>query len=136
MDTKEKCAEVMRVRGWTQRQLAQELGIQEQNMTHVMKGRRELPTAALIRLERLRGTDDHSIIEQLLKTAACVALAIVLIFWTGEKNTAMASSPYAEKGKVMHIITLLHDWPPVSEPGTKLFILRTNTSTLLSLRFV
>lgn len=97
MDTKEKCAEVMRVRGWTQRQLAQELGIQEQNMTHVMKGRRELPTAALIRLERLRGTDDHSIIEQLLKTAACIALAIVLIFWTGEKNTVMASTAYVEQ---------------------------------------
>ena len=136
MDIKTKSDEVMKARGWTQRRLAEEIGINETTLTNARNGRRPLPTQALIRLERLRGADDHSIIEQLLKTAACVALAIVLIFWTGEKNTAMASSPYAEKGQVMHIITLLHDWPPVSEPGTKLFILRTNTSTLLSLRFV
>ena len=53
-----------------------------------------MPAHALIRLERLRGTDDHSIIEQLLKTAACVALAVVLLFGSGFKNDAMASMTY------------------------------------------
>jgi hypothetical protein len=54
-----------------------------------------MPTHALIRLERLRGTDDHSIIEQLLKTAACVALAVVLLLLPARENVAYASEAYA-----------------------------------------
>lgn len=95
MDLDEKCQEVMNSRKWSQRQLAEALGVSDKNLISMRKGRRPMPTHALIKLERLRGADDHSIIEQLLKTAACVALAIVLIFWTGEKNTAMASNAYA-----------------------------------------
>lgn len=47
MNTIEKCSEVLKQRGWTQRELAKKLGMSEQNMTHVMKGRRDLPAHAL-----------------------------------------------------------------------------------------
>lgn len=82
MQLDEKCSEVMKGRGWTQRRLAEELGITEANLSSARKGKRPLPTAAVIRLERLRGVDDHSIIEQILKTAACVSMAAVTIFLT------------------------------------------------------
>lgn len=74
MDIKEKTDKMMSARGWTQRRLAEELGINETTLTNARAGRRPLPTHAVIKLERMRGTDDHSIIEQLLKTAACIAL--------------------------------------------------------------
>lgn len=95
MDIKTKSDEVMQARGWTQRRLAEEIGINETTLTNARAGRRPLPTQALIRLERLRGTDDHSIIEQLLRTAACVALAIVLTLWTSPENKAFATTSYA-----------------------------------------
>lgn len=95
MDVKEKCEEVMKSRGWTQRRLAQELGLAEQNLTHIMKGRRGITAHALIKLERLRGVDDHSIIEQLLKTAACIALASVTLILTTPANHAEASMIYS-----------------------------------------
>lgn len=94
MEMNERCANVMKMKGWTQRRLAEELGINETTLSNAIKGRRPLPTHALIKLERLRGIDDHSIIEQLLKTAACVALAIVLLFTTAPINDAVASSTY------------------------------------------
>ncbi|WP_350338128.1 helix-turn-helix transcriptional regulator [Thauera linaloolentis] len=97
----------MKSRGWTQRRLAQELGLPEQNLTHIMKGRRGIPAHALIKLERLRGTDDHSIIEQLLRTAACVALAAVLFFGSASTNPAYASSSYSAEMPVIQIIALL-----------------------------
>jgi len=80
MDIRTKSDELMKARSWTQRRLAEELGINETTLTNARAGRRPLPTHALIRLERLRGTDDHSIIEQLLKTAACVALTTAVFF--------------------------------------------------------
>lgn len=95
MDLDEKCQEVMNSRKWSQRQLAEALGVSDKNLISMRKGRRPIPTRALIKLERLRGADDHSIIEQLLRTAACVVLAIVLAFWTDEQNKAMASTAYS-----------------------------------------
>lgn len=95
MDTIAKCAEVIKLRGWTQRELARELGLTEQNMTHVMKGRRDLPAHALAKLERLRGTDDRAIVDMIIKQAACVALTAVLLLVTGVENRAFASSGYA-----------------------------------------
>ncbi|MCV2216226.1 helix-turn-helix domain-containing protein [Thauera sp. Sel9] len=74
MEINEKCEEVMKARGWTLRRLAEEIGMNENNLSAARKGRRTMPAHALIRLERLRGTDDHSIIEQLLRTAACITL--------------------------------------------------------------
>lgn len=94
MDTIEKCSEVLKERGWTQRELAKELGMTEQNMTHVMKGRRDLPAHALAKLERLRGTDDRAIVDLIIKHAACIALAAVTLFMTPPENTAFASSTY------------------------------------------
>ena len=94
MDTIEKCSEVLKERGWTQRELAKELGITEQNMTHVMKGRRDLPAHALAKLERLRGTEDRAIVDLIIKHAACIALAAVNLFMTPPENTASASSTY------------------------------------------
>lgn len=94
MNTIEKCAEVMKSRHWTQRELAKELGVLEQNMTHVMKGRRELPAHALAKLERLRGTDDRAIVDMIIKQAACVALAVVLLLLPARENVAYASEAY------------------------------------------
>ena len=94
MDTIEKCSEVLKERGWTQRELAKELGITEQNMTHVMKGRRDLPAHALAKLERLRGTEDRAIVDLIIKHAACIALAAVTLFMTPPENTVFASSIY------------------------------------------
>lgn len=94
MNTIEKCAEVMKSRHWTQRELAKELGVLEQNMTHVMKGRRELPAHALAKLERLRGTDDRAIVDMIIKQAACVALAVVLLLMPARENVAYASEAY------------------------------------------
>lgn len=95
MELDQKCQEVMKGRGWSQRQLAEALGITDKNLISMRRGRRPMPTHALIRLERLRGTDDHSIIEQLLKTAACVALAVVLLLLPARENVAYASEAYA-----------------------------------------
>jgi len=95
MEIKTKSDEVMKAHGWTQRRLAEELEINETTLTNARAGRRPLPTHALIRLERLRGTDDQSIIEQLLKTAACVALAVVLLLLPARENVAYASEAYA-----------------------------------------
>ena len=94
MDTIEKCSEVLKERGWTQRELAKELGMTEQNMTHVMKGRRDLPAHALAKLERIRGTEDRAIVDLIIKHAACIALAAVTLFMTPPENTAFASSTY------------------------------------------
>ncbi len=82
MDLKAKCEAVMRERGWTNEDLANAIGMTPSNLSSAKAGRRAMPAASLIRLERLRGTDDHSIIEQLLKTAACVALAVIVSFTT------------------------------------------------------
>ena len=95
MELDQKCQEVMEGRGWSQRQLAEALGITDKNLISMRRGRRPMPAHALIRLERLRGTDDHSIIEQLLKTAACVALAVVLLLLPARENVAYASEAYA-----------------------------------------
>lgn len=95
MELDQKCQEVMEGRGWSQRQLAEALGITDKNLISMRRGRRPMPAHALIRLERLRGTDDHSIIEQLLKTAACVTLAIVLLLLPARENVAYASEAYA-----------------------------------------
>lgn len=94
MNTIEKCSEVLKQRGWTQRELAKELGITEQNMTHVMKGRRDLPAHALAKLERIRGTEDRAIVDLIIKHAACIALAAVTLFMTPPENTAFASRTY------------------------------------------
>lgn len=94
MNTIEKCSEVLKQRGWTQRELAKELGMSEQNMTHVMKGRRDLPAHALAKLERLRGTDDRAIVDLIITHAACIALATVTLFVTLPPKTAYASSSY------------------------------------------
>lgn len=94
MNTIEKCSEVLKKRSWTQRELAKELGMTEQNMTHVMKGRRDLPAHALAKLERLRGTDDRAIVDLIIKHAACIALAAVTLFVTLPPKNAYASSPY------------------------------------------
>lgn len=100
MNTIEKCSEILKQRGWTQRELAKELGMSEQNMTHVMKGRRDLPAHALAKLERLRGTDDRAIVDLIITHAACIALAAVTLFVTLPPNTAYASSPY--DGRISH----------------------------------
>lgn len=97
MNTIEKCSEVLKQRGWTQRELAKELGMSEQNMTHVMKGRRDLPAHALAKLERLRGTDDRAIVDMIITHAACIALAAVTLFVTLPPKTAYASSSYGAR---------------------------------------
>lgn len=94
MDLDRKCEEVMKSRGWSQRQLADAIGVTDKNLISMRRGRRPMPAHALIRLERLRGTDDHSIIEQILKTAACVALAFVVLLMPSEGNAAIESRAY------------------------------------------
>lgn len=95
MDIDQKCKEVMERKGWSQRQLADELAISDKNLISMRKGRRPMPPHALARLERLRGVDDASIVDQIIRTAACVALAVVLLFGTGAENRTIASDTYA-----------------------------------------
>lgn len=94
MDLKEKCEEVMRMKGWKNEDLAAALDMTAPNLSSAKAGRRPMPYKALIKLEKLRGVDDHSIIEQLLKTAACVALAIVFLLVPARENVAYASEAY------------------------------------------
>lgn len=94
MTTAQKCSDVMKAKGWKQRELAEALGVTETNMIHIMKGRRPMPVYAMAKLERLRGTDDRSIVDMIIRTGANVALVAVLLFWTGERNEAYASSTY------------------------------------------
>lgn len=94
MDLKEKCEEVMRMKGWKNEDLAAALDMTAPNLSSAKAGRRPMPYKALIKLEKLRGVDDHSIIEQLLKTAACVALAIVFLLVPARENVAYASDAY------------------------------------------
>src|SRR5690554_3360148 len=95
MDTNKHCQEVIDARGWTQRRLAEELGISETNLIAARKGRRSLPTHAFIRLERLRGQDDHSIVEHLLRTAACFAMAFGIFFFAGVTQPTEAQAHFA-----------------------------------------
>ena len=94
MNVDQKCQQVIDSRGWSQRKLAEALGVSDKNLISMRKGNRPMPAHALIKLERLRGVDDHSIIEQLLKTAACVALAIVFLLMPTRENVAYASDAY------------------------------------------
>lgn len=107
MKLDEKCNEVMKGRGWTQRRLAEEIGISETSLSSARKGKRPLPTAALIKLERIRGVDDHAIVEQILKTAACAALAAVSIFLTPAPEARAAQGIAPSYAQVMHIIATL-----------------------------
>ena len=111
MDTKTKCEEVLKKQGWTQKELADELGITPQNMTHVLKGRRGLPTPAFIRLEKLRGIKAERILDELLRTAACIALAVVVLLTTAVQNPAMASKTYNAEYQPIHIMVVLAESP-------------------------
>lgn len=104
MDLKEKCEEVMRMKGWKNEDLAAALDMTAPNLSSAKAGRRPMPYKALIKLEKLRGVDDHSIIEQLLKTAACVALAVVFLLMPGRENVAFASSSYSAPRAITQII--------------------------------
>lgn len=94
MNVDQKCQQVIDSRGWSQRKLAEALGVSDKNLISMRKGNRPMPAHALIKLERLRGVDDHSIIEQLLKTAACIALAVVFLLVPSRENVAYASDAY------------------------------------------
>lgn len=82
MDIEAKCSQVMRRNGWTQRELATALGISETTLSNVLKGRRSLPVHAFVKLERMRGIDDKSIVDELIRAAASVA-AVVILFSPG-----------------------------------------------------
>lgn len=105
MELKEKCTEVMQRNGWTQRQLAQALQISPENLSHAKEGRRPLPAHALAQLERLRGTDDRSIVDQIIRTAGCVALVVVsLILPPSPANAAQTH------GKAPVTLCIMSTW--------------------------
>lgn len=94
MDLKQKCEEVMKSKEWTNEDLATYLGVSPSNLSSAKAGRRALPYQAIIKLEQLRGTKAEKIIDELLRIAACVALAVVVIFSTVGTNPAYASMTY------------------------------------------
>lgn len=104
MDIDQKCQEVIDARRWSQRQLAAALGVSDKNLISMRKGRRPMPAHALIRLERLRGQDDHSIIEQLLRTAACFAMAFGIFFFAGVTQPTEAQAHFASYEDTIQIM--------------------------------
>lgn len=94
MDLKSKCEQVMKDRGWSNEQLAEAIGMTPPNLSSAKAGRRAMPYQALIKLEKLRGMNDSEIVNELLRIAACVALAVVTLFVTAPLNTAEASTAY------------------------------------------
>lgn len=107
MNTDEKCAEVMSGRGWTQRRLAEELGISESSLSSARQGRRKLPAHAWAQLERFRGVDDRSIVDQIIKTAACAMLASVTIFLTPPQEARAAQGIAPSHAQIMHIMAVI-----------------------------
>ncbi|HRQ14962.1 MAG TPA: helix-turn-helix domain-containing protein, partial [Promineifilum sp.] len=105
MDTNQKCQEVLDERGWTQRELASALGISETSLSNARHGRRPLPAYAIIKLEKLRGTDAETILQQLIKTAACIALVVVSFTLTPAPANA-ATTP----GKATPTVCIMSTW--------------------------
>jgi transcriptional regulator with XRE-family HTH domain len=88
MEIDAKCSAVQAVKGWSQRKLAQEIGISEPNLISARKGRRPLPAHALAKLERLRGVDDKSIVDEIIRTAACCLMTIGILFFSAPQEAA------------------------------------------------
>ena len=103
MDLTKVIDEAKEKTGMTQDQLATRIGLDRTALSHILHGRRRLPATAAIELFDLTGIHPRDILNatvtkkprsgQGLK-AACVALAVVSLFWSGVENRAFASSGY------------------------------------------
>lgn len=98
MDLREICRKAESEHQLTQRALAQRIGMQEQNLSAVLKGRRKLPAEAAIELSELTGIGAKQVWEaakswtgqNAMRTALAI-LAGVLILWCGDTENAYAS---------------------------------------------
>lgn len=94
MELKDVIEEAKEKTGLNQDELAKRIGIDRTALSHALHGRRKLKAEAAIELFDITGIHPKKILAATARTAACIALAVVVIFSTAGANPAYASMAY------------------------------------------
>lgn len=78
--------------GMNQDQLAERIGLDRTALSHALHGRRKIKAEAAIELFDLTGIHPKEILKATVRTTACVALAVVVLYTTVAPKTAIAST--------------------------------------------